>query len=58
MGVVMLRRGVTREEAFDLLRFASQTSNRKLHTIASEVADAGDLDLPPTSPAAADGRAG
>jgi hypothetical protein len=58
MGVVMLRRGVTREEAFDLLRFASQTSNRKLHTIASEVADTGDLDLPPTSPAAAAGRAG
>lgn len=36
---------VTREQAFDMLRIASQNSHRKLRDIAVEVADTGTLDL-------------
>ena len=43
MGVLMARHQVTREQAFSLLRLASQDSNRKLHDIALEVADTGTL---------------
>ncbi len=46
MGVLMARHQVTREQAFDLLRIASQNSNRKLADIATEVADTGALELP------------
>ena len=46
MGILMARHAVTREQAFDLLRIASQNTNRKLITIATEVADTGILDLP------------
>ena len=46
MGVLMAQHKVTRTEAFDLLRVASQTSNRKLADIAADVADTGTLDLP------------
>lgn len=43
MGVLMARHQVTREQAFNLLRLASQDSNRKLHDIALEVVDTGAL---------------
>ncbi|HVU73283.1 MAG TPA: GAF and ANTAR domain-containing protein [Mycobacteriales bacterium] len=45
MGVLMKVHGVTREQAFDLLRIASQSSNRKLRDIATDVADTGTIDL-------------
>lgn len=48
MGILMARHAVTREQAFDLLRIASQNTNRKLVAIATDVADTGALDLPPT----------
>jgi hypothetical protein len=38
MGVLMARHKITRGDAFDLLRIASQRSNRKLRDIATEVA--------------------
>jgi hypothetical protein len=43
MGVLMTRHQVTREQAFGLLRMASQNTNRKLHEVALEVADTGVL---------------
>lgn len=43
IGVLMARHQVTREQAFSLLRMASQDSNRKLHDIALDVADTGTL---------------
>ena len=46
MGVLMNQHKVTRNQAFDLLRVASQSSNRKLAHIAAEVGDTGALDLP------------
>ncbi len=46
MGVVMATYKVTRDQAFDLLRVASQNSNRKLADIATEVIDTGALSLP------------
>jgi hypothetical protein len=46
MGVLMARHGVTRTEAFDLLKLASQRTNRKLRDVATDVADTGVLDLP------------
>jgi GAF domain-containing protein len=46
MGVLMNQHKVTRSQAFDLLRVASQNSNRKLAHIAVEVGDTGILDLP------------
>lgn len=47
MGVLMAQHHVTRDQAFGLLRMASQNSNRKLHAIAVEVAETGAL--PPIS---------
>ena len=44
VGVLMGRHGLTREGALDLLRIASQRTNRELAEIAVEVADTG---LPP-----------
>ena len=44
----MMKHKLTRQQAFDLLRVASQHSNRKLRDIAVEVADTGTLDLPST----------
>ena len=35
----------TRQEAFDVLRVASQNSNRKLADLAAEVADTGTLTI-------------
>jgi AmiR/NasT family two-component response regulator len=43
MGVLMARHRVTRDQAFGLLRMASQNSNRKLHDVALQVADTGSL---------------
>lgn len=45
MGVLMSSHGVTRDQAFDLLRMASQNSNRKLREVADEVAETGELPL-------------
>ena len=57
MGVLMARHRVTRDQAFGLLRMASQNSNRKLHEVALQVADTGALppiagDRPRREPAA------
>ena len=46
MGVLMARHKVTRDQAFDLLRIASQHSNRKVADLAHDVAGTGTLDLP------------
>ncbi len=46
MGIVMAGHGVTREDAFALLRIASQNTNRKLIEIATEVVDTGVLEPP------------
>lgn len=46
MGVLMTRRGMTREQAFAVLREASQRLNVKLRDVASEVADTGSLPVP------------
>jgi GAF domain-containing protein len=46
MGVLMTTYKVTEEQAFDLLRIASQDSHRKIHDIARDVIDTGALELP------------
>jgi AmiR/NasT family two-component response regulator len=43
MGVLMTTYKITRDEAFDLLRIASQNGHRKLREIAIEVGDTGTL---------------
>ncbi|WP_404388649.1 ANTAR domain-containing protein [Humibacillus xanthopallidus] len=43
VGVLMALRKVTREEAFDLLRRASQDQNRKLCDLALDVLNTGEL---------------
>jgi len=43
MGVLMNQHRVTRAQAFDLLRVASQRANRTLHEVATDVADTGAL---------------
>jgi GAF domain-containing protein len=45
MGVLMARHKCTRDQAFDLLRIASQRTHRKLRDLAAEVADIGRLDV-------------
>jgi hypothetical protein len=45
MGVLMAKHNLTREQAFGLLRMASQDSNRKLADLAVEVADTGQVPL-------------
>ncbi|MGQ1799110.1 ANTAR domain-containing protein [Kocuria oceani] len=49
VGVLMARHGLTRCQAFDLLREASQDSGRKLAAIATDVVDTGELALPTLS---------
>jgi hypothetical protein len=49
IGVLMGTHKLTREQAFDLLRIASQNSNRKLHDLAVEVGETGTLPYPPSS---------
>jgi len=46
MGVLMTAHRLTRQQAFDVLRVASQHTNRKLRDIALDVAETGTLDLP------------
>jgi AmiR/NasT family two-component response regulator len=43
MGVLMATQKVTENEAFDMLRNASQTENRKLRDVAQDVVDTGTL---------------
>ena len=45
MGILMQQQHFTRQQAFDVLRVASQNSNRKLAQVASEVADTGTLTI-------------
>lgn len=45
VGILMTRRGLTRDQGFALLRIASQQANRKLHDIAVEVGDTGELPI-------------
>ncbi len=45
MGILMSQHRFTRQEAFDVLRVASQNSNRRLADIAVEVADTGTLTI-------------
>jgi hypothetical protein len=45
MGILMHRHRLDREQAFAVLRVASQDSNRKLAEVASEVADTGTLEI-------------
>lgn len=52
MGILMATHRISQSQAFDLLRAASQCSNRKLRDVASEVVFMGMLD--PTVPQAAD----
>lgn len=51
MGVVMSTRELTSAQAFELLRLASQHSNRKLADIAAEVTQTGILEFPAVRPA-------
>ena len=53
IGVLMTQHQLTREQAFDLLRIASQDTNRKLHHLAQDVADTGTLDVTRSSGASA-----
>jgi len=46
IGIVMSQQLVTREQAFDLLRMASQHKHRKLRDVAADVAETGRLDYP------------
>lgn len=50
MGVLMATYKITRDQAFSLLRVASQNSNRKLHDVACDVADTGTLDVSLVAP--------
>jgi len=47
MGVLMHSYKITQQEAFDLLRMASQHSHRKLVEVARDVSETGILELPP-----------
>ena len=49
LGVLMSRHRIARQEAFDLLRMASQHTHRKLRDIALDVVDTGMLDFPPSA---------
>jgi GAF domain-containing protein len=55
LGVLMARLLVTREQAFDLMRIASQRSNRKLRDIAQDVLDSGTLPFLAEPPRPGDG---
>src|SRR3954470_23958386 len=47
IGVLMNKYKITQQEAFDLLRMASQNSHRKLVDVARDVSETGILELPP-----------
>ena len=46
MGILMARYLLDRDQAFDLLRMASQHQHRRLHEVALDVAESGTLELP------------
>ncbi|MEO7261109.1 MAG: ANTAR domain-containing protein [Jatrophihabitantaceae bacterium] len=46
IGVLMASHKITKDEAFDLLRIASQHGHRKLYEVAREVIESGALDYP------------
>lgn len=46
IGVLMAQHRLTRDQAHELLRVASQDSNRKLAELATEVVETGELSLP------------
>jgi AmiR/NasT family two-component response regulator len=46
-GVLMGLHRLSREQAFDLLRIASQNTNRKLHDVALDVIESGAVDVTP-----------
>jgi hypothetical protein len=48
VGVLMSRHKVTQDEAFQLLRRASQDHNRKLYDMAQDVIATGELPSPPS----------
>lgn len=60
IGVLMAQHRLTRDQAHELLRVASQDGNRKLAEIATEVVETGELTLPRrpsrTTPPGAQGR--
>ena len=41
VGILMARRHLSREQAFDVLRYVTQNSNRKMRDVAAEVAETG-----------------
>lgn len=41
VGIIMAHRKLSRDDAFNVLRVASQHSNRKLHHLAIEITDTG-----------------
>ncbi len=43
MGIIMALHKITKEQAFDALRVASQHTHRKLAVIARDVAETGEL---------------
>jgi GAF domain-containing protein len=47
IGILMTTRRVTQQQAFDLLKVASQHGHRKLNAVASDVIYTGDLSQPP-----------
>jgi hypothetical protein len=47
MGILMHKHKITRDDAFNLLRMTSQGLHRKLSDIAAQVADTGELPVPP-----------
>ena len=49
VGVLMGQHRLTRDQSFDLLRIASQNTNRKLHDVALDVIDTGTVDVSPHS---------
>lgn len=49
-GILMQRELITAEQAFDLLRRASQNLNTKLRQVAQYVVDTGDVPRPPAEP--------
>jgi len=49
IGVLMATHKVTEQQAFDLLRIASQNSNRKLVDVAADVVETGWLDVDPAT---------
>jgi ANTAR domain/GAF domain len=51
MGVLMASHKLTEDDAFTLLRIASQNSNRKLADVADDVITTGTLELPASKPA-------